>query len=425
MSNLTFSKRIALRYLWSKRSEAFITIISIISVLGVAIGVIVLTVTMAIMTGFETELRNKVVGSSHIFVQKVGGKIYNWEDTRDQIVTIPQVRTVGAYTQHQVLVSTEGRTKGILVRGIQEGGTFADELQRYVPDTADIDALFKPVQSRVETVEMGTQSASLPGIIIGRELARNLLLYKGSKVSLLSPEVGSTPFGLVPRFKRFVVVGVYTSGLTGYEDGLAYVSLPDAQQFFRLGNSISGLEVSLHAVDEAPLIAEKILSALGGIGSGFYVQDWTQSNKELWEAIQLEKRVYFIVLLLIIVMASFSIISMLIMVVLEKRRDIAVLKTLGARTSSIGWIFRLQGAIIGIVGVSLGLIGGFLGCVGLETYGFPLPEKVFPTATVPVQIDFLNFAAVGIAAFLICLLSTWYPVRRASAVEPSEVLRYE
>jgi lipoprotein-releasing system permease protein len=422
---LAFSKKIALRYLWSKRSEAFITISSVISVLGVAIGVIVLTMTMAIMTGFETELRNKVVGSSHIFVHRVGGKLHNWKDTVKKIETLPAVQTVNAYTQHQVLLSAEGRSRGLLIRGIQEEGTAATELSRYLGDKKAVETLFTPVSTSVESLEKGVQSATLPGIIIGKELARTMLLYKGSKISLLSPDVGSTPFGLVPRFKRFVIVGIYSSGLTGYEEGLAYVNMKDAQQFFRLGDSISGIEVSLSDVDSAPQIAAKILDTLGGVGSGFYVQDWTQANKELWEAIQLEKQVYFIVLLLIIVMASFSIISMLIMVVLEKRRDIAILKTLGARTSTIGWIFRLQGAIIGVSGVVIGLIGGYLGCLALRHYGFPLPENVFPTSTVPVQIEAVNFIAVGISAFVICLLSTWYPVRRASAVEPSEVLRYE
>jgi lipoprotein-releasing system permease protein len=222
-----------------------------------------------------------------------------------------------------------------------------------------------------------------------------------------------------------LVVGIYSSGLVEYESGVAYVSLEEAQKFFGMKDAVSGLEVRVKDINAAPIIARQILDHLGGAGSGFTVSDWTATNKPLWDALQLEKRVYFIVLLLIIVMASFSIITTLIMIVLEKRKDIAIMKTLGASTKSVGRIFRIQGAVIGGLGTAIGLLLGFLGCVVLKRYGFPLDERIFQMSTLPIKIDWQNFAAVGVAAFLICFFATMYPARRAARLEPSDVLRYD
>jgi lipoprotein-releasing system permease protein len=222
-----------------------------------------------------------------------------------------------------------------------------------------------------------------------------------------------------------LVVGIYNSGLVEYESGVAYVSLEEAQKFFGMKDAVSGLEVRVADINAAPAVARQILDRLGGVGAGFTVSDWTATNKPLWDALQLEKRVYFIVLLLIIVMASFSIITTLIMIVLEKRKDIAVMKTLGASTKSVGRIFRIQGAVIGGLGTGIGLLLGFLGCVILKRYGFPLDERIFQMSTLPIKIDWQNFAAVGVAAFLICFFATVYPARRAARLEPSDVLRYD
>jgi len=263
-------------------------------------------------------------------------------------------------------------------------------------------------------------------LIVGRGLADIMGLYESQVVSLLTPKVGSTPFGLTPRYKRFSVSGTYKSGLSGYEERLAYVDLEVAQSFFRMKGRVSGIEVMAESVENSPEVARLIKEALSELpGGGFVAQDWTQTNQELWEALKMEKQVYFIVLLLLIVMASFSIITTLIMIVLEKRRDIAILMTLGATSRSIAMIFRWQGAVIGTLGVLGGTLLGLLGCVALEQYGFPLPEKVFPTSTVPVQLQSTNVIVVAVAAFLICLLSTWYPSWRASKVEPGDALRYE
>lgn len=427
MASWGFSKKIALRYLWSKRSESFISIITVISIIGVAIGVMVLNIVMAVMTGFEHELREKIVGTdSHIVISnRSGGRIDGWRDASTLVSTVPGVSSVSPFTYNQVLIRSDSRSAGLLIRGIQKGSQSADQVKQYLGPNQSLEALYNPPSVTVLTASGEESEAAIPGILIGRSLAHSLGVFTGTPVSILSPQVSSTPFGLVPSFRRFVVVGAYSSGLVEYENGVAYVALEEAQKFFGLNDSVTGLEVRVSNINEAPAIAKRVLESLGGAGSGFAVRDWTETNRPLWEAIQLEKRVYFIVLLLIIVMASFSIVTTLIMIVLEKRKDIAIMKTLGASTSSVSRIFRIQGAVIGGLGTMIGLILGFVGCVGLKEFGFPIDERIFQMSTLPIHIDPLNFAMVGVAAFLICFFATMYPARRAAQLEPSEVLRYD
>lgn len=427
MSSWAFSRKIALRYLWSKRAEAFISIITVISVLGVAIGVMVLNIVMAVMTGFEHTLREKIVGTdSHIVVTGAGGAgIFGWQEVAKRVQAIDGVTSVSPFTYHQVLLRTDSRATGLLLRGIEAGSASAEQVARYIPQGRTLEPLFNPAPITVNLATGEESEATLPGILVGRSLSMSLGLFAGMPVSILSPQVTSTPFGLVPSFRRFVVVGSYSSGLGEYESGVAYISLPEAQKFFDMQGSVTGLEVRVRDINNAPAIAKVIVDTVDAGPMGLSARDWTVSNKALWDAIQLEKRVYFIVLLLIIVMASFSIVTTLIMIVLEKRKDIAVMKTLGASTPSIGRIFRIQGAVIGGLGTALGLVLGYLGCWGLREFGFPLDEKIFQMSTLPVKIEPFNFAAVGVAAFLICLFATVYPARRAASLEPSDVLRYD
>jgi len=427
MADLRFSKKIALRYLWSKRAEAFISIISIISVIGVAIGVMVLNIVMAVMTGFEHELREKIVGTdSHIVVNnRFGGRIDGWRDASAAISQVQGVKSVSAFTYNQVLIRSDSRSSGLLVRGIVKDSASAQQVQTYLSSNESLDPLFKPPTVTVLNASGDEQEATIPGILIGKSLARSLGVFVGTPVSILSPQVTSTPFGLVPSFRRFVVVGTYSSGLVEYESGVAYIALDEAQRFFGLQDGVSGLEVRVSDINKAPETAKLILDKLGGATAGFAVRDWTETNRPLWEAIQLEKRVYFIVLLLIIVMASFSIVTTLIMIVLEKRKDIAIMKTMGASTASVSWIFRIQGAVIGGLGTIIGLVLGFVGCVALKKFGFPIDERIFQMSTLPIHIDPVNFVLVGIAAFAICFFATMYPARRAAQLEPSDVLRYD
>ena len=427
MSSFAFSKKIAGRYLWSRRAEAFISIITVISVLGVAIGVMVLNIVMAVMTGFEHELSKKLVDAeSHITVKHLSGGVADWQAASDKLAAVSGVSTVSPFTYHQVLFRSEAGSTGLLVKGIAEGSPSADKVAGNLEGGRTIDLLFHPDPVRSVRNDGTVTNANLPALVVGRKLAQTLVPNPGaSVVSLISTAVGSTPFGLVPRYKRFVVVATYHSGLVEYENNLAYLNLAEAQKFFRMGDTVSGFEIQVDDFEKAPQVAKQLIQTLGGHASGFYATDWIERNKPLWEALNLEKKVYFIVLLLIIVMASFSIVTTLIMIVLEKRRDIAILKTMGASTKSIANIFRIHGSVIGALGTGLGLLLGFLGCIGLREYGFPLDERIFPVAEVPVRIEPLNFLIVGVAAFLICFFATVYPARRASRLEPSEVLRYE
>ena len=427
MRDLSFSRKIAFRYLWSKRSEAFISIISIVSVLGVAIGVMVLSIVMAVMTGFEHELRDKIVGTdSHIVVtNSSGGRMDGWESLSDTIRAVGGVTSASPFTYNQVLVRSDSRSVGVLVRGIKQGSASADQVASYVSEPSYLDSLFDPNPVSVTSRSGEERDARIPGILIGRALAQTLGVFVGTPISVLSPQLTSTPFGLVPRFRRFVVVGVYSSGLVEYESGVAYVDMPQAQRFFGYENGVSGLEVRVADINSATEIAATIRKALGEQARFVTVRDWTETNRPLWEAIQLEKRVYFIVLLLIIVMASFSIVTTLIMIVLEKRKDIAIMKTMGASTRSISRIFRIQGAVIGGVGTIVGLALGFIGCVGLQKFGFPIDERIFQMSTLPIHIDPINFAVIGVSAFLICVVATMYPAWRATQLEPSDVLRHD
>ena len=421
-----FSSFIAKRYLWSKRSEAFITILTIISITGVALGVAVLNITMSIMTGFETTLKEKIVGAnSHITIRKVGGSLDQWKAVRDVVFKVPEVTSVSPFTYNQALLKVENKSVGILIRGIEKSSASSDELQSDTPnDPEAINRMFDPDPVSVFTESGQADTVVLPGIIIGKELSVNYGLSRGDVVSLLSSQVSSTPMGLLPKFKRFVVAGVYSSGLIEYESGVAYMPISDAQSFFKLAGDVTGLEVKIKDLNKSPQVTQAITQAVSGeIGGPIYAQDWSEQNKPLWEAIRMEKRVYFIVLLLLVVLASFSIISTLVMLVLEKRKDIAVLKTLGATDSAIAKIFRTQGAVIGAVGTILGLLLGYIGCKILQAYGFPLDERIFQMSQVPVKIDLMNFLIVGVCSFIICFISTWYPSKRAASLHPSEILR--
>ncbi len=375
------------------------------------------------MTGFEFELKNKILeADSHVLIKKLGGTISKASEVSKAIETIDGIKSISPFTYTQALLRANGSATGLLIRGISQNTDASAQLSRYL-DGEDVNTLlFSP--SKVTDPSTIGNTIFLPGIIIGAELSRSMGIFPGAIVALLSPQVSSSPMGLVPKYKRYVVTAIYKSGLSNYENSLAYVDIRDAQKFFRMGDSVSGLEIRLDDIDLAPLKAQEILGKLDP-SKGFYTQDWTTINKPLWDAIRLEKKVYFIVLLLIIVMASFSIISTLVLLVLEKRGDIAVLRTLGATGSDIANIFRIQGATIGGVGTILGLVLGYFACIALDKYGFPLDDRIFPISKLPVKIELFNFMLVGLSSFAICFLATIYPASRASKLDPANVLRYE
>lgn len=426
MIGSAFERFVAFRYLRSKRKEVFISIITVISVLGVAISVMVLDVVLAVMTGFESELRDKLIGANaHVVVRKFGGQLESWQSVREKVLTVPGVTGAFPYTYNQAMLTVPSGARGLLIHGISDLPEAKKKVSQYLEEGTDIEQLFTHPTIEVMRPDGIPDQVRLPPLVVGRELRKRLGIPFDEPVTMFSPELSSSPQGLIPKQRRFIVVGSYSSGLVEYENSLAYTSMADAQAFFGLGEGVTGVEVTVKNLFEAKQTAQKILEALGGPESNFYTTDWTEPNKPLWDAIRLEKRVYFIVLLLLILVASFSIVSTLVMVVMEKGKDIAILKSMGARDSSILRIFLIQGSVIGVAGTILGTALGVAGCWGLREFGFEIDRNVFSLDRVPVHMIPSNFITVACSAFVITTLAGIYPAVRASRLKPAEALRYE
>lgn len=420
-----FERFIAMRYLKSKRKEVFISIITIISILSVAISVVVLDLTLAVMTGLETEIRAKLVdANAHLVVQRLGGDFEATSELLDKIRAVDGVVAASPYTYSQAMLSTENGARGLLIRGVADD-SFARGKIAKVLHSISIDDLFKPVKVFITRPDGIEDEIEMPGIIVGKTLRDRLGLMPNIPVSIFSPQFLSSPQGLIPRMRRFMPIGYYSSGLIEYENGLAYMSIKDAQAFFGMGNNVSGIEVAVSDLFRSREIAKKIVDTITNEQGTYYATDWTEQNKPLWDAMRLEKRVYFIVLLLLILVASFSIVSTLVMVVMEKSRDIAVMKAIGAKDRVVLWIFLIQGALIGLGGIILGSVFGYIGCIALREYGFKLDERVFSLDRVPVHIIPSNFVLVAVSAFLITAAAGIYPAWRAARLKPAESLRYE
>lgn len=417
---------IASRYLRSKRKEVFISIITVISVLGVAISVLVLNTTLAVMTGFESELQLKLLdANAHIFIRKFGSNIKEWPEVLNKVAKIEGIVSAQPYTYSQAMISSAGGSHGLIIRGVADLPSARARFERLMKRTGSSELLFSPSTYTVTRPDGTQDDVVLPPLIVGQALRTRLGLEENEPVTLLAPSFSATPQGLAPKLRRFLVVGTYRSGLSEYESGIAYTSMPEAQRFFGLEDSVTGIEIMVQDMFKAGAIAAKVSEALGGIEAPYIVTDWTEPNKALWEAMQLEKRVYFIVLLLLILVASFSIISTLVMMVMEKSKDIAILKSLGASDQMVLRIFLLQGIIIGLVGTLLGTLLGYLSCLALKEFGFPINPAVFSLDKVPVYIVPENFMVVAFAAFIITSFAGVYPALRAAKINPAEILRYE
>jgi lipoprotein-releasing system permease protein len=423
---IPFELFIALRYLKSKRKEFFISVITIISLLGVAVSVTVLNVVLSVMTGFEEELQSKLIDTNaHITLKHVQKGLSNYGLYTEKIKNVPGVRDVYPYTYSQAMIRNEEGARGILVRGIANEGEPLAKLKKNLKDPATSDRLFSKAEVLIENSQNIKEKVSLPTIIIGEELRQRMGIFEGSIITLLSPELSSSPLGLIPRHRRFIVAASYSSGLVEYEAGLAYLSISEAQQFFGLGDTVTGIEIMVEDRGNTAATVKDISTLLQDSNDAFYISDWTEQNRPLWEAIKLEKRVYFIVLLLLILVASFSIVATLIMVVMEKGRDIAILKTMGAKENQILKVFLLQGSIIGFSGVILGSILAYFACLALDIFGFPIDARVFSLDKVPVHMHLSNFIVVACAGFFITSLAGLYPAIRASRIRPAEALRFE
>jgi lipoprotein-releasing system permease protein len=321
------------------------------------------------------------------------------------------------------MLSADRGVSGAVIRGVdpERGGGVID-LGRYLT-IGQLADLSTPHEILV-TTDGEERRVSLPGVMIGTELGRQLAVFPGDAITVLSPHGTASPMGMMPKMKRFVIVGMFDSGMYDYDTSLIYMSLHDAQQFLGLGDDVSGVEARVEDVYAASSVARRLEARIGGFP--YRVRDWTEANRNLFAALKLEKVVYFIVLCLIVVVAAFNIFATLTMVVKEKRKDIAILKSMGAGNGWIGRVFMMNGLVIGVVGTLLGNLGGILGCWLLDRYHFiELPKDVFIVSTVPVRMELGNFLVVAVVSVVICLLASVSPAWRAAKLVPAEVIRYE
>ena len=418
---------IARRYLKSRSKTGFINLITYISVLGVAIGVAALIIVLSVMNGFESEVRSRIIGfDTHIRLRTYHDQgIDDYKEIIKSIHDIPHIIGMSPYILDKGMIRAGDRSDGVIIRG-------AD--QRTVDDVSDLHKNIIYGKLELEKVEMGEGERPLPGIVVGRFLADRLMIDIGDKVALISPTGVHSMFQM-PPVKQFVVTGFFESGMYEYDNAYVYISLESAQELFRMGKRVSGIEIRLDDLYKASQVVEGIDKRLG---FPYYALTWFDMRKNLFSWMQLEKWAMFIILCLIILVAAFNIISTLIMVVMEKTKEIGILKSMGATARSIMRIFLYEGIVVGIVGTFFGLVIGFVLCFWQE-YGdkiiLPLINKPLPTIKLPGDVYFISilpikmqisdFIFIGIAAILICLLASFYPARKASKLDPVDAIRYE
>ncbi len=407
---MSFEWFVSKRYLRAKRKQKFISLISIISILGVAVGVMALIVVLSVYTGFTEGLRDQIIGiNSHILVQRYGYDIEKPEQLATEVESVKGVVATTPYIFSQVLISSGSKSSGIVLRGID-------------PQTAGKVINIGKKMNSGELTDLD-RNDSLPGIVLGKEMARQLTVAKGSKVRIISPNGPLSPVGILPKIRTCQIVGIFETGMFEYDSTLGFINLETARSLNGDVQGVHGLEVRVENVDQADRVASAILDKLG---PGHSVRDWMQLNQNLFAALKLEKAGIFIALDLIILVAALNIISALVMVVMEKTRDIAILKSMGATTGSIMRIFFYQGTVIGLTGTFMGVMGGLGLCWVLKRYKFiELPSNVYPMSTMPIKVVPFDVTLIAFSAILITLAATLYPSWKASKVRPAEALTYE
>ena len=410
---LRFEWFVSLRYLKAKRKHSFISLITLISVAGVALGVMALIVVLSVMTGFTDELRDKILGiNSHIIVQKFGSQIEYPDEVRTQLSQLPEITATTPYIFSQTMITSDRGGTGAIVRGID-------------PDSAnsvlDLGKYLKGCQLNDLKYDQNNPRA-IPQIILGNELARQLRVYKGERIRLISTNGPLTPVGIIPKVKTCEVAGIFKTDMFEYDSSLAYVSIETAQNFLELDRSVNGIEIKLNDIYKARQVSKQIETYLG---PGYIAKDWILMNKNLFSALQLEKTALFIIVTLVVIVAAFNIVSTLTMMVMEKNKDIAILKSMGATARQIRNIFIYEGLVIGMTGTLLGLIGGLASCKLLSHYQFIKLPEVYPISTLPVKVLPMDVGIISISAVIISLAATLYPSWQASKVDPATALRYE
>ncbi len=407
---MSFERFVSFRYLRAKRKQKFISLISVISVLGVAVGVMALIVVLSVYTGFTEGLRDQIIGiNAHILVQKFGGEIDNPDQLRKEVLSVSGVVAATPYIYGQALISSGKSSSGIVLRGI-------------APESAG-KVIKLESQMLSGSIEDLATDRNLPAIILGKDLAAQLRVGAGWKIRLISPNGPLTPMGVLPKVRTCLVTGIFETGMYEYDSTMGFVNLKTARGLAGMDRGVHGLEVRVANIDKANLTAAAIKKQLG---SSYSVRDWMQINQNLFAALKLEKIGIFIALDLIILVAALNIISALVMVVMEKTRDIAILKSMGATTGSIMRIFFYQGAVIGLSGTLLGVGSGLTLCALLKRYKIiELPSNVYPMSTMPVKVVPMDVTVIALSAILITLAATLYPSWKASRIRPAEALTYE
>jgi lipoprotein-releasing system permease protein len=403
---MAFETFIGSRYLRARQRQAFISLITFLSIAGVAVGVMALIVVLAVMSGFEADLKRHILGGqAHVMLMRYGEAFTDYRETMKKVSTIDGVEAATPYILTQTMLRSANGVTGAVLRGIDPetiGGVLETLADVNLPHSSD---------------------ATEPGIILGRELAKRIGVLEGDPVYVISPRGMLTMIGHVPAMKRFKVTGFFESGFYEYDQSFAYIHLKDAQRIMRMPDAVSGVEIRVKNIYRARKISEEIQAQLQ---FPYYTRDWMQMNANLFKALKLERRVMFIILSLIVLVAAFNIASSLIMMVMSKTRDIAILKAMGATDKSIRKIFVFNGMVIGVIGTGLGLGLGLLLCELLKRYDIHelAGDIYYFTTKLPVKLELFNVVAIVAAALLICFLATLYPSRQASKLDPVEAIRY-
>ena len=402
---------LGIRYLKAKRKQAFISVITVISVVGVMVGVMALVVVLSVMNGFRADLMSKILGvNSHLLVLNFEGAFKDYKEVGTTISEVEGVIASTPFIYSQVMLNRAGNVSGAVLRGID-------------PKNAGKVVSIERMIKKGSLNALRNNQNELPAIVIGQELSRQLGAYLGDILSVVSPEGKLTPLGRAPNTRKYKVTAIFDSGMYEYDASMVYISLKEAQDFLGVGDRVTGLEVRVDDVYQSDKIARSIQDNLG---YPYWTKDWKVMNRSLFSALKLEKITMFVILTMIVLVGALNIISTLVMVVMEKTRDVAILRAMGATAKSIMSIFMLQGVFIGIVGTITGLASGLGICHLLAKYKFiNLPSDIYYISTLPVQVEFWDVLFVALAAVAISFLATIYPSWYASKLDPVEAIRYE